>query len=407
MSDVVILSAARTPIGSFMGSLATLPAPRLGAMAIRGALRQAGVEVEADPNPIEQVLMGNVLSAGVGQAPARQAAVYSGLPKSVGAVTVSKVCGSGMRAVMDAANAITAGEWSLVVAGGMESMSNAPHLLERSRAGYRLGNVTVTDSMVKDGLWDAYGHKHMGTCAELCAKKYNFTREAQDAYALRSYERARAAIEAGEFATEIVAVDVPQGKGDEEGRDLIVVDRDEEPFAAPLSKMSKLEAVFADDGTITAANASTINDGAAALVLGRRSDLSPSSAPASAKPLARIIGYDSVAQEPEWFTTATVGAIQRGLAKASLSVQDIGRWEINEAFAVVSMAAIAELGLDADRVNVRGGAVALGHPIGCSGARILTTLLHVLVDQQQRYGCAAICIGGGEAAAIVVENLRL
>lgn len=393
MQDVVIAAAARTPIGSFLGSLSSVPAPKLGATAIAGALEQAGL---TPSEVVQQVILGNVLQAGIGQAPARQAALGAGLPHSVGAITLHKVCGSGMRAVMSGANAIIAGEWDLVVAGGMESMSQSPHLLERSREGYRMGEVRVTDSMIKDGLWDPYGNKHMGNCAELCARKYNFTREEQDAFALESYQRAQKATESGLYNAELVAVEVPQRKGDP-----LVVNRDEEPFKAPLEKMGGLRPAFEKDGTITAANASKINDGAAALVL---------ASGAKAKelgltPLARIVGYASHAQEPDWFTTAPVGAVKKVMEKTGLGARDVTRWEINEAFAVVAMAAIRELELDPAQVNSRGGAVALGHPIGASGARILTTLVHTLVQDKQRYGCAAICIGGGEATAIVVENL--
>jgi acetyl-CoA C-acetyltransferase len=392
MQDVVILSALRTPIGSFLGSLASIPAARLGAAVIRAAVERSAVE----PDSIDQVIMGNVLQAGQGQAPARQAAIYAGLPKKIGAITLHKVCGSGLRSVMDAANAIRAGEWTMVVAGGMESMSRAPHLLESSRAGYRMGGVNVADSMIKDGLWDPYDDKHMGSCGELCAAEYNFTREDQDAFALTSYKRAQAAVENGQFADELISIEVPQKKGE-----LVHVDKDEEPFKAPLDKMAKLRPAFAKEGTITAANASKINDGAAALVVAS----ADTAATLGKKPLVRIIGQGSVAQEPDWFTTAPAGAARVALARAGLSVADIDRWEINEAFAVVTMAAIRDLALDPEKVNVRGGAVALGHPIGASGARILTTLIHTLIQEQLKLGCASICLGGGEAVAVVIENL--
>jgi acetyl-CoA C-acetyltransferase len=389
MKDVVILSAARTPVGSFLGKLSSLPAPALGSAAIRAALERAGV----GPGDIEQVVMGNVLSAGVGQAPARQASLGAGIPNSVPCVTVSKVCGSGMRAVMDVSNAIRAGEYEVAVAGGMESMSNAPYLLERARTGYRMGNAALVDSMIKDGLWDPYNDVHMGGCAEMCASKYSFTREEQDAYSLESYRRAREASTSGLAADEIVGVEVSGKKGKQ------VVDVDEEPFAAPLEKMSSLKPAFRKDGTVTAANSSKINDGAAALVV--------SSAERAAergwKPIASIIAYTGVAQAPEWFTTAPVGAIGRLLEKTGLSVSDVDLFEINEAFAAVALAAIRELGLDPAKVNVRGGAVALGHPIGASGARILTTLVHALRHEGKRRGIAAICIGGGEATAMLVE----
>jgi acetyl-CoA C-acetyltransferase len=391
-TDIVIVSAARTPIGSFLGALAPLPAPRLGAAAIQKAIADARL----DPAKIDQVLMGNVLTAGVGQAPARQAAIYAGVPKSAGAITVGKVCGSGLRAVMDGANGLRAGEWSVVVAGGMESMSNAPHLLERSRQGFRLGEAKLTDAMVKDGLWDPYGDKHMGNCAELCVKKYQMTREEQDAFALQSYKRAQAAVERGAFADEVARVEVPQGKGEP-----LAVLRDEEPFAAPLEKMPKLKPAFEREGTITAANASKLNDGAAALVV----TTAERAKQLGLSPLARLVAQASVAQEPEWFTTAPTGAIKLVLERAKLDLGQIDRFEINEAFAAVAMAAMRDLSLDPSKVNTRGGAVALGHPIGASGARILVTLLHTLKQEKLRYGCAAICIGGGEAAAVVVENL--
>ena len=390
MKDVVILSAARTPVGSFLGKLSSLPAPALGSAAIRAALERAGIA----PGDIEQVLMGNVLSAGVGQAPARQASLGAGIPNSVPCVTVSKVCGSGMRAVMDASNAIRAGEYEIAVAGGMESMSNAPYLLERARTGYRMGNGTLVDSMIKDGLWDPYRDVAMGDCAELCVAKYAFTREEQDAYALESYRRAQAAAKTGLAAEEIVPITIPRKKGDPE-----VVDTDEEPFAAPLEKMAGLKPAFRKDGSVTAANSSKINDGAAALVVSSEE----SAARRGKKPIARIIAYTSVAQEPEWFTTAPIGAIGRLFEMTGLSAADVDLFEINEAFAAVALAAIRELDLDPAKVNVRGGAVALGHPIGASGARILTTLVHALRHAGKRRGVAAICIGGGEATAMLVE----
>ena len=392
MREVVIVSAARTPIGKFLGALSGVPAHQLGATAIKAAVERAGVK----PESVEHVLMGNVLQAGQGQAPARQALLGAGLPKSTGAVTLHKVCGSGLRTVMDAANGIKAEEWTTVIAGGMENMSLSPHLMERSRGGYRMGDVKISDSMIKDGLWDPYGDKHMGNCAEMCADKYTFTREAQDAFALESYKRAQGAMEAGDFEAELAAVSVPQRKGDP-----IVVDKDEEPFGAPLDKMGKLRPAFDKNGTVTAANASKINDGAAAMVL-----MSADEAAAQGlKPLAKIVSYASHAHEPDWFTTAPVDAAKKALDKAGLKASDIDLWEINEAFAVVTMASVKDLELDESKVNVRGGAVALGHPIGCSGARILTTLLHALKAKGGKYGCASICIGGGEAAAMVVEAL--
>jgi acetyl-CoA C-acetyltransferase len=390
MKELVILSAVRTPIGSFLGKLSSLPAPALGSAAIRCALSRAGVK----PGEVEQVIMGNVLQAGIGQAPARQASLGAGIPDSVPCVTVHKVCGSGMRAVMDVGNAIQAGEYEVAVAGGMESMSNAPYLLEKARTGLRMGNGTLVDSMIKDGLWDPYKDTHMGNCAEMCVGKYKFTREEQDAFALQSYQRAQAAVKGGLFADEISAVEVPQKKGDP-----LKVDADEEPFAAPLEKMPQLKPAFQKDGSVTAANSSKINDGAAALVV-------TTAEKAKAKgwrPIARIVASTGVAQAPEWFTTAPVGAMKRLVEKTGVALADVDLFEINEAFAAVAMAAIRELSLDPAKVNVRGGAVALGHPIGASGARILTTLVHALRREHKKRGIAAICIGGGEATAMLVE----
>ena len=391
MKNLVILSAARTPIGSFLGKLSSLPAPALGSVAIRAALERAHVP----PGEVEQVVFGNVLQAGQGQAPARQASLGAGIPDSVPCVTVHKVCGSGMRAVMDVGNAIQAEEYALAVAGGMESMSNAPYLLEKGRTGLRMGHGSLVDSMIKDGLWDPYGDVHMGSCAEKCVGKYKFTREEQDAFSLESYKRAQNATKSGLFADEIAPVEVPQKKGEP-----VRVDADEEPFAAPLEKMPTLKPSFQKDGTVTAANSSKINDGAAALVIA-----SEERAKAGGwKPIARIVGYAGVAQAPEWFTTAPVGAVQKLLQKTGLSVSDIDLFEVNEAFAAVAMAAIRELKLDPAKVNVRGGAVALGHPIGASGARILTTLIYALRKEGKKRGIAAICIGGGEATAMLVET---
>jgi acetyl-CoA C-acetyltransferase len=341
-------------------------------------------------------VMGNVLQAGEGQAPARQASLGAGIPDSVPCVTVHKVCGSGMRAVMDVANAIKAGEYDLAVAGGMESMSNAPYLLERGRTGYRMGNATLVDSMIKDGLWDPYGDVHMGSCAEACVSKYHFTREEQDAFALESYRRAQEATKSCVTSQEIVAVEVPRKKGDAEK-----IDKDEEPFAAPLEKIATLKPAFQKDGSVTAANSSKINDGAAALVVASEERAREK----GHTPIARIVAYAGVAQEPKWFTTAPVGAIRKLLEKTGLSVSDIDLFEINEAFAAVAMAAIRDLSLDPARVNVRGGAVAIGHPIGASGGRILTTLIHALRHEKKKRGIAAICIGGGEATAMLVETV--
>jgi acetyl-CoA C-acetyltransferase len=391
MRNIVVLSATRTPIGSFLGKLSSLPATVLGSTAIRGALERAGVP----PAEVEQVIMGNVLQAGEGQAPARQASLGAGVPDRVPSITVHKVCGSGMRAVMDASNGIQAGEYDLAVAGGMESMSNAPYLLDRGRTGYRMGNAQLIDSMIKDGLWDPYKDMHMGNCAELCVSKYKFTREEQDAFALESYRRAQAATTSCVTGQEIVAVEVPRKKGEAEK-----VDKDEEPFAAPLEKVATLKPAFQKDGSVTAANSSKINDGAAALVVAAEERAREN----GLKPIARIIAHAGVAQAPEWFTTAPIGAIQKLLGKTGLKVSDIDLWEINEAFAAVAMAAIRELSLDRNKVNIRGGAVALGHPIGASGARILTTLVHALRHEGKKRGIAAICIGGGEATAMLVET---
>jgi len=390
MKDIVILSAARTPIGSFLGTLSSLPAPRLGAIAIKGALEAAG----ATPEQIQQVIMGNVLQGGVGQAPARQAGIYAGIPVSAGAVTVNKVCGSGMKAVMYAANDIRCGEYDIAIAGGMESMSNAPYALPQARGGYRMGNGKMIDLMIHDGLWDPYGDKHMGNCAELCVAKYSFTRQEQDDFSRESYRRAQDAIKDGKFKEEIAIVEIEGRKGKS-----VVMD-DEEPFAAPLEKMGTLKPAFQKDGgTVTAANASKINDGAAALVVTSAEYAEKN----GLKPIARIIAQATVAQEPEWFTTAPAKAIDVVLKRTGMTVADIDLFEINEAFAAVAMAAMKEVSIPHDKLNVYGGAVALGHPIGASGARILVSLIHALKGRGLKRGLAAICIGGGEAGAMIVE----
>jgi len=391
MQDIVILSAVRTPIGSFQGELSTLAAPKLGAVALAGAFRAAGVE----PELVQQVYMGNVLTAGVGQAPARQAAFAAGCPAATGAVTIGKVCGSAMRAVMTAGNDLRCGDFELVAAGGMESMSRAPYLAPGVREGLRLGHGKLLDSMVYDGLWDPYADIHMGSCAETCARHYEFSREQQDAFALESYHRARAATDSGVVADEIVTVEVPQRKGEPKR-----VDRDEEPFRVDLERMSSLRPAFEKDGSVTAANSSKINDGAAALVL----TTAAKATELGLTPIARLVAQASVAQEPEWFTTAPVRAANRALERAGLSTADIDLWEVNEAFAVVAMAFLEEMDVSPDVVNVRGGAVALGHPIGASGSRILVTLLHAMAERDVKRGCAAICIGGGEATALIVER---
>ena len=390
MSDLVILSATRTPIGAFQGGLASLAAPRLGAAAIKGALARAGVA----PADVTDVLMGNVLQAGQGQAPARQAAIHAGLPASARAVTVHKVCGSGLQAVMQAAHALRAGMGSLYVAGGMESMSQAPYLLPKARDGFRLGHQQVIDSLITDGLWDPYGNLHMGSCAEKCAAKYTFTREQQDAFAVASFQRANAAQKAGMFADEITPVELTDAKGN-----VTKVEHDEGPAKVKYDKIPTLKPAFLKDGTITPANASSINDGAAALVV----TTSAHAAAKGLKPIARIVAFGAHAQEPVWFTTAPVPAAQQALAAAGWGVGDVDLWEVNEAFAVVPMAFMRELGVPADKVNVRGGAIALGHPIGASGARILVTLIAALRERRLKRGVAAICIGGGEGLAACVE----
>jgi acetyl-CoA C-acetyltransferase len=390
MKDIVILGGARTPIGSFQGTLSSLAAPRLGAVAIKCALENSGV----DAKQVQQVIMGNVLQAGIGQAPARQAAIYAGIPVEAGAVTINKVCGSGMKAVMYAANDIRCDEYDLAVAGGMESMSNAPYALPQARGGYRMGNGKMIDLMIHDGLWDPYGDKHMGNCAETCVSKYEFTREQQDEFSLESYRRAQEATKNGKFKKEIAVVEIEGKKGKS-----VVVD-DEEPFSAPLDKMAKLKPAFAKEGgTVTAANASKINDGAVALIV-TSADYAERN---GLKPLARIIAQSTAAHEPEWFTTAPGKAIDIVLKRAGMKASDIDLFEINEAFAAVALAAMKDVDIPHDRINVNGGAVALGHPIGASGARILVTLIHALQDRGLKRGLAAICIGGGEAAAMIVE----
>jgi acetyl-CoA C-acetyltransferase len=389
VKEIVILGGARTPIGSFMGTLSSLSAPKLGSIAIKCALENSGVQ----PEQVQQVIMGNVLQAAIGQAPARQAGIGAGIPVSAGAVTVNKVCGSGMKAVMYAANDIRCGEYDLAVAGGMESMSNAPYALPQARSGYRMGNGKMIDTMIHDGLWDPYGDKHMGNCAETCAAEYKFTREEQDAYALESYRRAQEAVKSGKFRAEIAVVEIEGKKGK------TVVSEDEEPFAAPLEKMGGLRPAFQKDGTVTAANASKINDGASALVI-TSADYAEQN---GLKPIARIVAQATAAHEPEWFTTAPAKAIDLVLKRANLTVDDIDLFEVNEAFALVAMAAVKDAKIPPEKMNVNGGAVALGHPIGSSGSRILVTLIHALKDRGLKRGLAAICIGGGEAGAMIVE----
>ncbi|MBL8608076.1 MAG: thiolase family protein [Myxococcales bacterium] len=391
MPNVYIVSAARTPIGAFQGALSSLSAPQLGATAIKGALSRAGIE----PGAVGEVFMGNVLSAGIGQAPARQAMIHAGIPVSVPATTVGKVCGSGLQAILLAAKNIAVGDADVVVAGGMESMSNVPYYLDKARTGYRMGHGQLTDGMIFDGLWDPYKNVHMGICGEKCAAEYKFSREAQDEFSRESFRRALAAQKEGMFDAEIEPVLVPQKKGDP-----TAVKLDEGPQKGDPSKFASLKPAFQKDGTITAANASSINDGASALVLASEDAVKKH----GLKPLARIAGWAGAAQDPEWFTTAPAKAMDTLAAKTGVKLADVDLFEINEAFAVVAMAC-AQLGkIDLARVNVRGGAVALGHPIGASGARIVTTLLHALKDQNKKRGVASICIGGGEALALLVER---
>ena len=387
---IVIVSAVRTPIGSFMGALSTVTAPKLGAIAIKGALNKINLDV----NLVDEVIMGNVVQAGVGQAPARQAALLAGLPNAVIATTVNKVCASGMKAVMQGAQAIMAGDAEIVIAGGMENMSLIPHYMHL-RNGHKFGPATMIDGMQKDGLTDAYDNNAMGVCADLCATEFKITREDQDNYAIQSYQRSAKAWEAGKFDNEVVPVAVPQRRGEP-----IMVTKDEEFTNVKLDKIPTLNAVFTKDGTVTAANASTINDGAAALVL-----MSEEKANAlGLKPLAYILSYADAAQEPKWFTTTPAKALPKALVKANLSVSDVDFFEFNEAFSVVGLANAQILGLDNDKVNVNGGAVSLGHPLGCSGVRIIVTLLNVLEQNNAKIGAAAICNGGGGASAIVIER---
>ncbi len=394
MSDpVVIVSVARTPLGGFQGDLSSLTTPQLGAIAIRSAVERARLK----PEQVEEVIMGCVLPAGLGQAPARQAALGAGLPLSAGCTTINKVCGSGMKATMLAHDLILAGTNEVMVAGGMESMSNAPYLLPKARAGYRLGHGQMFDHMFLDGLEDSYSKESkgrlMGTFAEDCASHFSFSREAQDEFAIASTTRAQAAINNGDFTWEVVPVTVSGRKGD------VVVDKDEQPLKAQIDKIPGLKPAFRKDGTVTPANSSSISDGAAALVLMRKSTADR----LGLKPVATIVGHATHAQEPHLFTTAPVGAMQKVLAKAGWSTDDVDLWEINEAFAVVTMAAMHEMKLPHDKVNVNGGACALGHPIGASGARILVTLIGALRKRGLKRGVASLCIGGGEATAMAIE----
>jgi acetyl-CoA C-acetyltransferase len=390
MREAVIVGAARTPIGSFQGALSSLKAPELGAIAIKEALVRAG----AGPGDVNEVYMGCVLSAGIGQAPARQAALFAGLPKETPCTTVNKVCGSGLKAVILGAQAIANGDADLVVAGGMESMSNVPYYLPGARDGFRMGHQRAVDGMIHDGLWDPYNDFHMGSAAELCAREMKIDRAAQDAFAAESYRRSLAAQKEGRFKAEIVAVEVKSKKG------AVTVDSDEEPGRGNIEKLPSLKAAFQKDGTVTAGNASSINDGAAAIVLAAREVAEKR----KLKILGRVRSFGQAAQAPEWFTTAPAISIKNALDKAKLSAGDIDLWEINEAFAVVALANNQLLGLDAKKVNVNGGAVALGHPIGASGARILATLLYEMERRNAKRGCASLCIGGGEGIALIVER---
>ena len=390
MKEVVIVSAVRTPMGSFGGALSSVPATALGAAAIKGALEKAGLSADA----VEEVYMGNVLQANVGQAPARQAAMAAGIGNQVPCTTINKVCSSGMKAIMMGAQAIKAGDVEIIVAGGMENMSAVPHYLPTGRTGVKLGDISLVDGLVKDGLTDVYNAQHMGVCAELCAEEHQFTREDQDAFALESYRRSAAAWDGGKFANEVVPVAVPQRRGD-----AIVVDTDEEYTKVNTDKVAQLRPVFKKDGTVTAANASTLNDGASAVVLMSASK----AAELGLDPIARITGYADAAQEPEWFTTAPAKALPKALAKAGITMDAVDFFEFNEAFSVVGLANMKLLGLDAAKVNVHGGAVSLGHPLGASGARIITTLIGVLQQNGGKIGAAAICNGGGGASALVLE----
>lgn len=391
MREVVIVSVARTPIGTFLGSLASISAPKLGAIAIKGALNK----INLDPNLIDEVFMGNVISAGLGQAPARQAAIFAGIPKNVPCTTINKVCASGMKSIMLAAQAIKAGDADIIIAGGMENMSSIPHYISGRKA-TKLGNINVVDGLLLDGLTDVYDQKHMGTCGDLCASEYNFSREDQDNFAIKSYNRSAKAWENGNFKNEVVPVEIPQRKGDP-----ILFSEDEEYKNILKEKIPTLRPVFSKDGTVTAANASTLNDGAAALVimsLDKANEL-------NLKPLAKIKGYADAANEPKWFTTAPAKALPKAFANAGISKNEVDYFELNEAFSVVGLANIKILELDPEKVNVNGGAVSLGHPLGMSGARIVIALTSVLEQNNAKIGAAGICNGGGGASAIVIERI--
>ena len=390
--EVYIVAAVRTPMGSFGGALSTVPATKLGATAIKGALEKAGVSADK----VGEVFMGNVLQANLGQAPARQAAIFAGIPDTVPCTTINKVCASGMKALSLATQSILCGDNDVVIAGGMENMSSVPHYYN-ARTATKLGDVTMIDGMVKDGLTDVYNAVHMGVCADKCAAENNISREDQDQFAIESYNKASAAWDAGKFNDEIVPVEVPQRRGD-----AIIVDRDEEYTNVKMEKIPQLRAVFTKDGTVTAANASTLNDGASALLLMSKEKANEM----GITPIAKIVGYGDAAHEPEWFTTAPSKAVPVALAKAGLSVDDIDYWELNEAFSVVGIVNTQKLELDPSKVDVNGGAVALGHPLGSSGSRIIVTLVNVLKQNGGKYGAAGICNGGGGASAMVIENVQ-
>jgi acetyl-CoA C-acetyltransferase len=390
--EVVIVSAVRTPIGSFNGALSSISATKLGALVVEEAVRRAGVPKEA----VDEVIMGNVIAAGLGQAPARQASIYAGLPEQVEALTINKMCGSSLKAAMLATQAIICGDADVVIAGGMENMTQAPYLLDKARTGYRLGHGQILDSLLRDGLIDVYNDAHMGNCAELCADKYGLSREELDVFAIHSYQKAIKAQREGLFKEEILPVQVLQGR-----REPLLVEHDEEPTRVNFEKLPQLAPAFQKDGKVTAGNASSINDGAAAVAI-VGGDVAQK---LGLQPMARIVAHSAFAQAPEWFTTAPAGAIKKVLAKAGLRLDDIDLFEINEAFAAVSLAVNRELGIEESRVNVNGGAVALGHPVGASGARVLTTLLYAMRARGARRGVASLCLAGGEAVAMVVESV--
>lgn len=392
MKEVYIISAVRTPIGSFLGSLSTVPAPQLGATAIKGAIEKASIKADT----IDEVFMGSVLQANLGQAPARQAAMFAGVSDLVPCTTVNKVCASGMKALSLAAQSIITGDNQIVVAGGMENMSMVPHYVN-SRNGVKLGNITMVDGMVKDGLTDVYDQVHMGTCADTCATEYKFSREDQDNFAIESYNRAAKAWDEGKFDNEIVPVEVPQRRGEP-----IIVSKDEEYTNVKMDRITTLRPAFSKDGTVTAANASTLNDGASALILASKEAVEKY----GLKPIAKIVGYGDASQEPKWFTTSPSKAVPVALDRAGLKVSDIDFWELNQAFAVVGLVNTKLLGLDPSKVDVNGGAVALGHPLGNSGSRIIVTLINVLKQNGGKYGAAGICNGGGGASAMVIENVE-